>query len=126
MEEFKNLKRVAMNEARKLDAAYANKEEFSEGDLKRFDCLMHGMKCMLTTEAMLEAAEYEDDMSRDMGNSGYRGRSPMTGRYVSRDENNSYTEGYSRGYSEAMNQNHGGNSGHYPHPPQYPYPERNW
>ena len=60
------------------------------------------------------------------GSSGMRGRSPMTGRYVSREENNSYTEGYSRGYSEAMNQNHGGNSGHYPHPPQYPYPERNW
>jgi len=126
MEEFKNLKRVAMNEARKLDAAYANKEEFTEGDLKRFDCLMHSLKCMLTTEAMLEAAEYEDGMSRDTGNSGYRGRSPMTGRYVSREENNSYTEGYSRGYSEAMNQNNGGNSGHYPQPPHYPYPERNW
>jgi len=128
MEEFKNLKRVAMNEARKFDAACANKEEFTEGDLKRFDCLMHGLKCMLTTEAMLEAQEYEENMSRDMGNSGYRGRSPMTGRYVSKDENSSYTEGYSRGYSEAMNHNYnGGNSGHtYPQPTHYPYPERNW
>ena len=118
MEEFKNLKRVVMNEVRKFDAACANKEEFTEGDLKRFDCLMHGLKCMLTAEAMLDAEDYEEGMSRDMGNSGYRGRSPMTGRYVSRDEH-SYTDGYSRGYSEAMNQNR-------QVPNHYPYPERNW
>ena len=34
MEDFKNLKRVAMSELRKLDAQYANKEEFSESDAK--------------------------------------------------------------------------------------------
>ena len=42
---------------------------------------------------------------------GYGGRA-MNGRYVSRD-GGSYADGYSRGYSEAMNQQ----SGHWPMPP---------
>jgi len=111
MESFENLKRVAMNELKKLDTAYAGKEEFSESDVKKFDCVAHGLKCLLTANKMIEAEEYEDGMS------GARGRSPMTGRYVSRDGGNrSYEEGYSRGYSEAM-----GNSGHFPY---YPEPRR--
>lgn len=109
---FDNLKRVAVNELKKLDTAYAGKEEFSEADAKRFDCMAHGLKCLLTSTAMLESEEYEEGMS------GARGRSPMTGRYVSRTGNQSYEEGYSRGYSEAMSN---GASGHYPY---YPEPRR--
>lgn len=123
MEEFKNLKRVAMSELRKLDAQYANKEEFSESDAKKYDCMMHGLKCQLTAEAMLKS-EFEDENGYDMngGMSGRRGRSPMTGRYVSRDGGNSYADGYSQGYSEAMDQMN--NSGHYPMIGGYP--PRRW
>lgn len=106
MEEFKNLKRVAMNELKKLDALYANKDEFSEGDSKKYDSLMHGLKCQLTAEAMLESEGYEGNMS------GMRGRG-ADGRYISRDSGNSYADGYSAGYSEGMRM-----SGHYP--PMYP------
>lgn len=105
MMEFKNLKRVAMHELRKLDAAYANKDEFAESDAKKYDCLWHGLKCQLTAEAMMEAEQYE--YPNEGGMSGRRGRSPMTGRYVSRDGGNSYADGYSRGYSEAMAQMNG-------------------
>lgn len=123
MEEFKNLKRVALNEARKLDAAYANKDEFTEGDMKKYDCIMHGLKSQLTAEAMLGSEEYSEE-----GVSGMRGRSPMTGRYVSREqESRSYNDGYEHGYSQAMremNQN-GGNSGHMPMNPYYPE-QRRW
>lgn len=136
MEEFKNLKRVAMNEAKKLDAAYANKDEFNEADMKKFDCIMHGLKCLLTAEAMIEAEEYETE-----GVSGRRGRG-ANGRYVSRDNfsngyekgfseamsqnanNASFASGYNQGYSEAMSRGDNGNtSGHYP---MMPYPQRRW
>ena len=69
MEEFKNLRRVALSELRKLNAQYANKEEFSEGDAKKYDCLMHGLKCQLTAEAMLEAEEGvgEEEWTQERG-----------------------------------------------------------
>lgn len=115
MEDFKNLKRVAMSELRKLDAQYANKEEFSESDAKLYNCLMHGLKSQLTAEAMIEAEEYEGG---EGGMSGRRGRG-ADGRYISMGANKDYADGYERGYSEAMNHMGGGNtSGHYP--PYYP------
>lgn len=85
-------------------------------DLEKLDKLYHLKKSMLSCREM-EEKEPE-------GFSGRRGRG-MDGRYMSRDTEDmhqSYAEGYSRGYSEAMNMNRGGNSGHYP----MPYPERNW
>ena len=117
MEEFKNLKRVALNEARKLDAAYANKDEFSEADMKKYDCIMHALKSQLTAEAMMEAEEYENE-----GLSGSRGRG-ADGRYVSRSmehdiNTRSYADGYSQGYSEAMNRMEN-TSGHYPMMPAH-------
>lgn len=128
MSEYKNLKRVAMNELRKLDSMYAKADEFSESDAKKYDCLMHGLKCQLTVEAMEEPDEYEEGESRGM--SGARGRSVITGRYVSREGGNSgasYEAGFSQGYSAAMSQggNGGGNSGHYPMGPYYPE-RRGW
>lgn len=107
MNEFKNLKRVALNEARKLDAAYANKEEFTEADIKKYDCIMHGLKSQLTAEAMMAAEEYE----MEDGMSSRRGRG-ADGRFVSRDAN--YADGYNHGYSEAMSRMNGNTSGHYP------------
>lgn len=102
---YDNLKRVAMNELSKLDGAYAGKDEFVDTDAKKFDCLSHGLKCLLTAVAMLEAEEY----GYESGNmSGRRGRNPMNGQYVSRDMGPGY-------------------SGHYPHEyyPDYPGP-RHW
>ena len=78
-------------------------------------CLVKDLYSALMKQAtyisMKEAEEYENGMS------GRRGRSPMTGRYVSRDSGESYSEGFDRGYSEAMNQ-----SGH--HYPMGYYPPR--
>lgn len=89
----------------------------SEQELKRLDILYHLKKDLLATWGMEHPEEYYE------GNSGMRGRSPSTGRYVSRDT--SYTEGYSKGYSEAMNQANN-NSGHYPMQNPY-YPDnRRW
>ena len=99
----------------------------SEQDLDKLDKLYHVKKDMLTAKAMVDAEEYENG-----GLSETRGRSPMTGRYVSRD---GYDQGYSHGYSQAMNQmmNSGaggnneanGNSGHWPmRDPYYPEPRR--
>lgn len=100
---YDNLKRVAMNELSKLDSAYANKDEFSEADAKKFECMSHGLKCLLTSTAMIEAEEYGYENG---GMSGRRGRDPATGRYMSRDMGPGY-------------------SGHYP--PDYYYPEpRRW
>lgn len=83
----------------------------SEKDLDRLDKLYHTKKDMLTAKAMEDAEVYSE------GNSGARGRSPMTGRYVSR-ENGSYEDGYSKGYSEAMSQ-----MNHWPSQNPY-YPEQ--
>ncbi len=92
----------------------------SSQDLDKLDKMYHLKKSMLTCKAMEDAEDYED------GVPGRRGRSPMTGRYVSRDNGNSYADGYSQGYSEAMSQMNynNGNSGHYPMSP-YP-PSRHW
>ena len=94
-------------------------------DLEKIDKLYHALKSKATYEAMKEAEEYEEG-----GFSGRRGRSPSTGRYVSRDSGRSYADGYSQGYSEAMDQmsrdSSMGNSGHYPmgYPPTNYVPRR--
>jgi hypothetical protein len=88
--------------------------EMSIQDLDKIDKLYHALKSMATYNAMKEAEEY--GYSED-GMSGRRGRDASTGRYISRDDGRSYTDGYSRGYSEAMNQMN--NSGHYPPMPDY-------
>lgn len=113
MEEFANLRRVAINELRKLDAKYAGKEEFEPNDAKTYDCLMHGLKCQLTAEDKMKAlAEPAEAVSGRLGRA-------MNGRYVSRDgmsDRQSYDEGYSRGYQDAQ-------SGYWQMPPHYP---RSW
>ena len=99
--------------------------EMSVQDLEKVDKLYHALKSMATYNAMKEAEEYSNaGESRMDGNSGYRGRA-MNGRFVSRDNAGSYADGYSNGYSEAMNQMNGGNSGHYY--PMQPYnAQRRW
>ena len=77
-------------------------------ELERLDKLYHAKKSLLTASAMEEAEE---------GYSGARGRNASNGRYMSRDGGSSYADGYSQGYSEAMNQMN--DSGHYPMMPGY-------
>lgn len=84
--------------------------EMSVQDLDKLDKLYHTLKSKKTYDAMVEAEEYAMD-----GMSGMRGRDMATGRYISRDGGQSYSDGYSRGYSEAMNQMRGGNM----YPPRY-------
>ena len=66
---------------------------------------------------MKEADEYSENMNGGM--SGYRGRA-MNGRYVSRDMDQSYADGYSRGYEEGRSQAEMQRSGRYFPPSMYP------
>ena len=92
-------------------------------DLEKLDKMFHLKKSMLTAKAMEEAEEYSGDYYPNQnGNSGYRGHG-ANGRYVSRMSGDNYTDGYNRGFSEAMNMRDG-NSGHYP--PAMPYGDRRW
>lgn len=114
MKELKNLKRVAQEELEKLDAQYANKSEFTAADAEMYKCLTMALEKQMRIEQIQEEMgegeyEYEGMSGNDGGMSGRRGRSPSTGRYVSRDSGNSYADGYSAGYSEGMRQ-----SGHWP------------
>ena len=109
------LEQKMCKELEMIEAKYAQNQsiEMSMQDLEKIDKLYHALKSMATYSAMKEAEEYEMD-----GYSGRRGCSPSTGRYVSRDGGSSYADGYSQGYSEAMNQM--GNSGHRPMANGYP------
>ena len=69
MKEFKNLKRVAIEELEKLDSQYANKNEFTEKDAEMYRCLMSGLSKQITIEKMTAPEAYEGGMS------GYHGRS---------------------------------------------------
>lgn len=109
------LEKKMCKELELLEAKYENNPgEMTIQDVDKIDKLYHALKCKATYDAMKEAEEYEG------GFSGARGRSPVTGRYVSRDGGASYADGYSHGYSEAMSQM----SGHYPM--MYPPRENRW
>jgi hypothetical protein len=98
---FKNLYRVAINELKKLDTELEGKSEFSDVQAKKYECLMHGLKSQLTSEAMIEADGYDEEGRMDDGMSGRRMRNPDTGRYM----------------SGRMMPNWDGYSGHFPYPP---------
>lgn len=118
MEELKNLKRVALNELRLLDEAYAGKDQFSESDCKRYEALTHALKSHLAVEAMLKAEEEHNDT----GMSERRGRA-ANGQYVSRDwPDPGYSQGFRDGVN-AMGEPHTMSEGPYH---RYPYAPRNW
>ena len=113
-----NMKQVC-NEIREITEQIQKNGTASEQEYKRLDLLYHLKKSMLTCHGMEHPEEFEG------GSSGMRGRSPMTGRYVSR-ERGSYDDGYSSGYSNAMREmNQNGNSGHWPMYSYYPE-QRRW
>ena len=111
MNKFEALEKSMCTELEAIEQKLKAGTEMSDKDLERADKLAHAMKSLTTYKAMKEAEEYEGGYSgEDGGMSGRRGRSPSTGRYVSRDGGMSYADGYSHGYSEAMRQQ----SGHWP------------
>ena len=77
---FDNLIRVNLNELNKLNAAYANKEEFSEADAKKLDMFTCTLSRLMKSLPYIE--EYGWDQNHDL--SGRRGRDSM-GRYASMD-----------------------------------------
>lgn len=112
---YEAIERNLCKELEALDRKFAGGQEMSSQDLEKIDKLTHAMKSLATYKAMKEAEDYDMD-----GMSGARGRG-ADGRYVSRESSNnwqSYDDGYSRGYSEAMNQmnRNANSSGHYPYP----------
>lgn len=121
---FEVLEKSMCKELENIERKLEGGQEMSIQDLDKADKLVHAMKSLATYKAMKEAEEYEQD-----GFSGRRGR-VADGRYVSRTGNEmssrqSYDDGYSRGYSEAMNHmNRDGVSGHYyPMPPEHYAPK---
>jgi hypothetical protein len=62
-----------------LENKYANGTQLSAKDLEDIDKMAHALKSLKAYEAMVGNSEYD-------GGSYARGRSRMTGRYVSRDE----------------------------------------
>lgn len=106
MDKFTTLEKKMCMELEAIEQKLQGGAEMSEMDLKRADMLAHAMKSLATYKAMKDAEEEYEEFGGEM--SGRRGRA-ANGRYVSRDGGNSYMDGYSRGYAEAMNQ-----SGHWP------------
>ena len=76
---FDNLIRVNLNELHKLDAAYANKDEFTEADTKKLDVLTCTLSRLMKSLPYIEEYGYDQDQAL----SGRRGRDSM-GRYASR------------------------------------------
>lgn len=77
---FDNLIRVNLNELKKLNAAYASKDEFTEADAKKLDTLTCTLSRLMKSLPYIE--EYGYDQDHDL--SGRRGRDSM-GRYASMD-----------------------------------------
>lgn len=95
---YDNICRAVNRELSMLDEKFADPNaQMSGQELEHIDKMTHTLKSLETIEAM--RGEYGYD-----GTSNARGRSRMTGRYVSRDEGPRYggysqeTDGYSRRY----------------------------
>ena len=80
---FEHLENVMCDELAKLDEKYMQGAELSAGDLQKADLIFHALKSAATYKAMTEG-DMEGRSERSYGGSYARGRSPSTGRYVSR------------------------------------------
>ena len=104
MKRYEHLDKAMCHELEKLNKKYdAGAAEMTEQDVERADKLYHALKCAETYYAMIEAEDEEESVDGEgkvRGHSYARYRSPVTGRYISR---------------EAWPQHHpDGWSGHYP------------
>jgi hypothetical protein len=80
---YDNIKKALCKELEQMDKDMENNSKMSDGDLRRYDTIMHALKSEATWEAM-EGQSY-GNMSYDGGASYRRGRDSM-GRYTSRME----------------------------------------
>lgn len=109
MDKFEALEKTLCQELEAIDQKLKSGTEMTTNDLEKVDKLTHAMKSLATYKAMRDA---EEEWNED-GMSGRRSRA-ANGRYISRDSG--YSDGWARGYSEAMRQ-----TGHYP---MGPWPDR--
>jgi len=83
-------------EMEKLEQKYDNGSMQMNGqDLKDIDMMAHALKCLATYDAMKGNSEYGGSYD---GGSYARGRSRVTGRYISRDGYSRDMEPYPDGY----------------------------
>ena len=96
---FEGICEAIHREMEKLEDKYANGTQMSGADLKDIDTMAHALKSLATYEAMKGNSEYGGSYNGGSyeGGSYARGRSRMTGRYVSRDGYPQEPDGYSRG-----------------------------
>lgn len=71
-----------------LEDKYSSGAQLSGKDLEDIDKMAHALKCLKTYEAMEGNSEYDGSYAR--------GRSRMTGRYISRDDGYDSRDGYRR------------------------------
>ena len=90
---FKRLCDALHEELFKLEEKISDgKTKMSNQDLGDIDKIAHALKCLATYEAMKSGSEY------DGGDSTARGRSRMTGRYISRDSREENSGHYYQDY----------------------------
>jgi hypothetical protein len=75
---FEGICEALHREMDQLNEKFANGAQMSGQELEHIDKMAHALKSLATYEAMQGSSEYD-------GSSYARGRSRMTGRYVSRD-----------------------------------------
>ena len=69
-----------------LEDKYTNGTQLNAKDLEDIDKMAHALKSLKTYEAMEGNSEYDGGSYRGSYDSYARGRSRMTGRYISRDD----------------------------------------
>ena len=101
-ERYEHLEKALCKELEKLDKKYSADVEMTEQDAERADRLYHALKSAETYHAMKDAGEEGEEYSRSYrgprGGSYARGRSPYTGRYVSREMGDGYSGHYPMDY----------------------------
>ena len=93
---FENIENVLCAELDKINEKYQDGNEISSGDLHTVDTIFHALKSAETYKAMKDGGMDEGHSERSYA----RGRSPMTGRYTSRD--GGYGSGRGSGYPREM------------------------
>lgn len=85
---FEGICEALHREMDQLDEKFSKGAQMSGQELEHIDMMAHALKSLATYEAMKGNSEMDGNSYR--GDSYARGRSRMTGRYVSRDEGPGY------------------------------------
>ena len=87
---YRAISEAIHKELDQLEDKYASGAQMSAKDLEDIDKMGHALKCLKTCEAMEGNSEYDGSYAR--------GRSRMTGRYISRDDGYDSRDGSYRRY----------------------------